>query len=213
VVLWLSASGKAGVMENGRLRAELQPVVNGGATVVAVDLFMQGEFLREGESDAPTRWVKNPREAAAFTFGYNHALLAQRVHDVLSVLAWLRSSDARPERIALVSLDSTAPVAAAAAALAGPAIDALVLDTKRFHFSEIRDLHDVNFLPGGAKYGDMPGLLALGAPRRLFLMGEDAKAPPMVSAAYEAAGVPDRLRVTADRDLPAAVQRAVESVK
>jgi hypothetical protein len=34
------------------------------------------------------------------------------------------------------------------------------------------DLRDPNFLPGGAKYGDVPGMLALHAPRALWLAGE-----------------------------------------
>ena len=42
------------------------------------------------------------------------------------------------------------------------------------------------FLPGGAKYLDLPGLIALNAPRPLWLAGEGQE-PAMITAAYRAA--------------------------
>ena len=33
-------------------------------------------------------------------------------------------------------------------------------------------IHDPDFLPGGAKYDDLPGMLAVAAPAPLFLAGE-----------------------------------------
>jgi len=59
----------------------------------------------------------------------------------------------------------------------------------------VLDLHDVNFLPGGAKYGDLPGLLALAAPARLWLAGEGPEAPALAKAIYEKAGAAKRLEV------------------
>ena len=49
-----------------------------GVTVVCADLLFQGDFLEDGEPVKQTRVVANPREFAAFTFGYNHGLFAQR---------------------------------------------------------------------------------------------------------------------------------------
>jgi hypothetical protein len=48
------------------------------------------------------------------------------------------------------------------------------------------------FLPGGAKYLDLPGLLALHAPRPLWLAGE-AQEPAIITAAYRAASQTDAL--------------------
>ena len=42
------------------------------------------------------------------------------------------------------------------------------------------------FLPGGAKYLDLPGLIALHAPRPLWLAGE-GREPAIITAAYRAA--------------------------
>ncbi|MBI4626170.1 MAG: hypothetical protein HY736_23480 [Verrucomicrobia bacterium] len=42
------------------------------------------------------------------------------------------------------------------------------------------------FLPGGAKYLDLPGMMALNAPHPLWLAGE-SKEPEIAAAAYRAA--------------------------
>jgi hypothetical protein len=41
------------------------------------------------------------------------------------------------------------------------------------------------------KYGDLPSLLALGAPRGLWLAGETPESVDLATAAYRAVGVPD----------------------
>ena len=46
-----------------------------------------------------------------------------------------------------------------------------------------RSIGDLNFLPGGAKYGDLPGMLALGAPGELWLAGEGPMGADRWSAA------------------------------
>ena len=51
------------------------------------------------------------------------------------------------------------------------------------------------FLPGAAKYLDLPGLLALGAGGELWLGGEGDTAPPVVVQAYQAAGRSEALHV------------------
>jgi hypothetical protein len=52
-------------------------------------------------------------------------------------------------------------------------VTAAVVDTGAFRFGKILEVHSTEFLPGGAKYGDLPGMLALNAPGRLWLAGED----------------------------------------
>ncbi|MDP6719705.1 MAG: hypothetical protein QGF59_13680, partial [Pirellulaceae bacterium] len=46
------------------------------------------------------------------------------------------------------------------------------------------------FIPGAVKYGDLPALLALSAPHKLLIAGEQGATPMVVSAAYQAAGKP-----------------------
>src|SRR5213079_1265047 len=131
--------------------------------------------------------VKNPREAGAYTFGYNHALFVHRVHDVLSVVKFLKNGDGQARRLTVVGLDGAGPWAAAARAQCGEAIDQAVIDTGGFRFGNVLDLHDPNFLPGGAKYGDLPALLALGAPGRTWLAGETDEALGLAQTHYQGA--------------------------
>ena len=51
---------------------------------------------------------------------------------------------------------------------------------------EVLDLFDPNFLPGGAKYGDLPALLALGAPGRTWVAGESGDALALAQSQYRA---------------------------
>ena len=135
-----------------------------------------------------TRRVSNPREAPAYTFGYNHALFAQRVHDILTVVAFARKMDPKPKSIALVGLKGAGPWVAAAGAQCGDAVERTAVDTSGFRFESILDVHDVNFLPGGAKFGDLPGMLALCAPDKLWLAGEDAASLSFIRRQYAQAG-------------------------
>ena len=73
------------------------------------------------------------------------------------------------------------PIVAAARAVAGEAIDRAAVDTGGFRFGNLLDYRDPQFLPGGAKYLDLPGMLALGAPHPLWLAGEDHE-PALVAA-------------------------------
>src|SRR5262249_1622949 len=134
------------------------------------------EFLKDGEPLKQTRIVKNKRESAAYTFGYNDSVFAQRTHDILTLIKFIHTAKIQsipsPTSVAVAAFGHTGPIAAAARAVSGDAIDAAAIDTAGFRFGGILDYRDPNFLPGGAKYLDMPGLLALGAPQRLWVAGE-----------------------------------------
>ena len=76
--------------DDDQLVAEARKLLATGTAIVAPDLLYQGEFLAPGQTLLEARRVKNPREFAGFTLGYNRALCAQRAHDVLSIVSWLR---------------------------------------------------------------------------------------------------------------------------
>jgi hypothetical protein len=69
------------------------------------------------------------------------------------------------------------------------------VNTRGFRFGQLLDLRDPNFLPGGAKYGDLPGMLALGAPGRLWLSGEGDEALGIIKSIYGKASAADHLTV------------------
>jgi len=193
VAVWLSRDGKAGLFSAaGTPQPAVCRLLEAGVTVVGVDLIYQGEFLTDGKPLERTRRVENPREAAAYTFGYNRTVFAQRVQDVLSVLRFARSRHADAS-IMLVSLDGSGPWAAAALAQAQGAVAKAAIDTSGFRFGKVQDIHSPDFLPGGAKYFDLPGMIALAAPTPLWLGGE-AEPAEVTVAGYRAAGSPQALK-------------------
>ena len=197
-VVWVDPAGKGALFEpvNGderRLKPAVRRLVGRGVEVVGVDLIYQGEFLERGEGLKETRRVQNPRESAAYTQGYNHSLFAQRVHDLLTAIRYLRDREPPSRRLCLVGSAGAGPWVAAARALSDGAIARAAVDTGGFRFARVLDLRDVNFLPGGAKYFDVPGMLALGAPGELFLGGEGESDSSVVERVYRASEAGDRL--------------------
>jgi len=186
VAVWLSRDGKAGLFTvEGQPQPAVARLLDAGVTVVGVDLIYQGEFLADGKPLEKTRRVENPREAAAYTFGYNRTVFAQRVHDVLTAVRFAKSR--RDEAtVFLVGLDGAGPWAAAALAQANGAVAKAAIDTGSFRFGQVLDIHSPDFLPGGAKYFDLPGMMALAAPTPLWIAGEGSAPPDATAAAYRA---------------------------
>ena len=173
VVIWVHGDGKSGLFgDDDAPDPTVQKLVDAGISVAGVDLLYQGEFLIAGRPLERTPRVENPREAACYTFGYNHSVFAKRVHDVLSVIAFVRDHEYKPQRIVLMGSDGAGHIAVAAGTQASSAVHAYAIDTRGFRFKNIDDLHHPDFTPGGAKYGDLPGMLARLAPSPMLLTGE-----------------------------------------
>jgi hypothetical protein len=208
VCVWVSPQGKSALLDAaGQPIEPVRKLLDHGLVVCGADLFMQGEFLADGQQPQRTRRVDNGRQAAAYTFGYNHTWFAHRVHDLLTVIGALQAYESPPDQIDLVSVDGAGPWVAAARAIAGPAVKRAVIQTGGFRFAQVNDLHDPQFLPGGARYHDLPGMLALAAPAALWLHGEGDSPPRPLQAAYQALGQPKQLTLSSAEDpVPAAVQ-------
>ena len=187
ITIWLSEQGKAGLFQaNGSPHAAVQQLLDQELCVVGIDLLSQGEFLKDGKHPDKTRRVANPREAAAYSFGYNSPLFARRVHDILSLVTFVQNHDYTPKSVSLIALDKTGPLAVAARAQARDAIDHLAVDTQQFRFSQVTDIHSPFFLPGGARYHDLPGMLAVASPAATWLAGESNQSLRVTTAAYQA---------------------------
>lgn len=189
VVVWVTDSGKSSLLTaEGAPKPELQQLLDAGVSVAVPDLLYQGEFLKDGQPLKSARKVKNPREFVGYTLGYNHPLFAQRVHDVLTLISFCRFSKYEPTGVHLIGLGKVAgPIAAAAAFQAGKAVNKVAIGTDGFRFASLTDAYDPMLLPGAVKYGDVPGLLSLLAPRSLWLSGEKT-IPEIVTQSFSAAG-------------------------
>ena len=199
VVVWLDDSGKEALYEKGgALKPAVLRLLQAGTAVLGADLLFQGEFLADGQPVKQTRKVASPREFAGYTFGYNHALFAQRAHDVLTLAKVARGAGVgdpgNAASVAVAGFGGAGPIVAAARAVAGAAIDRAAIDTGGFRFGQLLDFRDPQFLPGGAKYLDLPGLLGMGAPQALWLAGEGSS-PELVADLYRAAGRAKQLEV------------------
>ena len=165
VAIWLDDEGSAAATGE-----EVKRLVDTGVAVVVPDLIFQG-----GEPVKQTRVVENPREFAGYTHGYNHALFAQRVHDVLTLVTFLRNTKVgtqpSPESIVLAGSGQTGVIALAARSLVGSAVDRAAVDTGEFRFGKVLDYRDPMFLPGGSKYLDVEGLAALNGTLPLWRKG------------------------------------------
>jgi hypothetical protein len=111
------------------------------------------------------------------------------VHDVIAALRYARSR-AHAE-VRLVGLGKAAGAWAAVARGVAPSlVDRAAIDTGGFRFASVAAIGDAAFVPGVAKYDDLPGALAVAAPGPLWLAGEGRRIPAVVDAAYRAAGAP-----------------------
>lgn len=192
VAVWIADEGKASLLKaDGSPKPEVQQLIDAGVSVVLPDLLYQGEFVANGQPISQARRVGNSREFVGYTLGYNHPLFSQRVHDVLTMIAFCRFSKYEPEGVHLIGLGKTSgPIAAAAAFQAGKAVNKVAIGTGGFRFDTLTDAYDPMLVPGAVRYGDVPGLLALVAPHPLWLSGEGAQPPAMVTGSYQAAKVP-----------------------
>ena len=200
VVLWLSEQGKSAIFNSeGGPSTEAQRLMDAGISVAGIDLLFQGEFVSDGQPTTKNRTVNNNRQFAGYTYGYNHSLMAQRAHDVLTALAFIKYDDQKAEELSVVALDGTGPIAAVAASrIEGPAVK-FAIDTRGFRFLGVNDFLDANFLPGGSKYGDIPGFLSLATNAELWLASETAESAALVKSAYGAAGKPNDVTFAGDK--------------
>ncbi|MHC4628768.1 MAG: acetylxylan esterase, partial [Planctomycetota bacterium] len=194
VVIWIDGRGKSALVdEQGRVVREVRQLLDAGLTVFSADLLYQGEFLADSKPLTEARASSNPRAFTGYTFGYNHPLFAQRVHDVLTLVSFACGEQFK--HIHLVGVNGAGAIVAAALSQAGADVDSAAVDTGGFRFANLESYRDVNFLPGAVKYGDLPALLALSTPHRLLVCGETEESLGIVKSAYAASGRAQHLSI------------------
>lgn len=192
-LVWLNDAGKAGIFDaQGRFAPGVRRALDAGYTVIGIDLLQQGEFRPDG---TPLEHVKlaSTRPFAGYTYGYNLPLTAERVQDVLGAVAYARSR-AGNGSVLLMGRGTVAAVAAGARALAGDAITRAAINPRGFRFVRIDRIDHPDLVPGAAKYGDVPALLALSAPHALWVR-DDTGDLGLVRQAYRAADAANNLHM------------------
>jgi len=193
VVLWIDGDGKSSLLdEAGKWNAKAAEYLEMGITIVAPDLFGQGESKLENSNSEKSehagrskqRVVENPRQYAGYTYTYNPSLFVQRTHDVMTLVAWMQSPSWSSHEVTLYGRNGAEPIAAAALAVSGETgIEKMLLDTAAFRFDDLTDYRDSYFVPGAVKYGDLPALLALATATQIEV--EQDTLPPLAKLAAE----------------------------
>jgi hypothetical protein len=193
VVIWVHSDGMPTIMQDGKFVPAARQILDKGATILAADVF----FTRP---TTPPPAV-NPGYAG-YTFAYNRPLLANRVHDILTLIAYAQG---RPntKAVSLVGFNQAGPWVLLARALGGEAIARTAVDVNRFRFDSVTKATDEMMLPGALKYSGLPALVALCAPGELYLHNDgDAGTIAFARDAYQAAGMANRLQQAPDKVAP-----------
>src|SRR5262245_44874550 len=214
-VIWVHPAGKASLFEKGRLTPAAQALVNKGYAVVAPDTFLTGELTgptstnqaNEQPKKKQAPWDGAPpypvdRGFAGYTYGYNRTVFANRVHDILTAVAFARDK-LQANTIHIVGWEGAGPWVAAARALCGDAVSRAAIDMNQFRFENIKDVTDENLLPGAVKFGGVPAFLALCAPGEVFAHNHQGTHSGQLSkSAYDAAGAGDKLKRQPEKAKP-----------
>ncbi|HBI41469.1 MAG TPA: hypothetical protein DDY78_01260 [Planctomycetales bacterium] len=180
VVVWVHPAGKSSLYKDGKLVPAAEKILDAKAGILAVDVLGTGELSLDKQP------IVDPKYAG-FTFGYNRPLLAQRVHDILTAVAFVRGNE-KTKQVDLVGWDEAGPWVMLARALCGDAVARTAADANGFSFDKVKTTDDPMMLPGAVKYGGLYALTGLAAPGELYLHNLDRALTdswlPSVYAAY-----------------------------
>ena len=116
---------------------------------------VHSKLFRPGEKNRP---VAGKREAPCYTYGYNRPLLAQRVHDVLTILKFALTRENHPVKSIAVHADGPTYFPIASLALYLTENQPVTLSSNDRAFPGIQDSYlDPDFVPGWARY-PVPGV-------------------------------------------------------
>lgn len=185
VVVWIHPRGKDSLFQDGKLIPAAKQILDRKSAILAADVFGTGEL----SLDKPL--AVNP-QYAGFTFGYNRTLLAERVHDILTAIAFAKNYD-KVKTVHLAGFEKAGPWVLLARGLCGDAVSRTAADFNGFRYDKVRTTSDEMMLPGALRYGGLPALAALAAPGELYVHNHRGTGSGQwLKAVYEAAGATDK---------------------
>jgi hypothetical protein len=190
-VVWIHPRGKTSLFQDGKLVAAAKKILDRKSAILAVDVFGVGDL----SLDKP--FAVDPKYAG-FTFGYNRTLLAERVHDILTAVAFAKNHE-QVRTVHLVGFDKAGPWVLLARGLCGDAVARTATDFNGFRFDQVQTISDEMMLPGGLKYG-LPALAALAAPGELYVHNHRGTGlGQWLTAVYETAGAKDKIHMSSEK--------------
>lgn len=185
-VIWVHPRGTASLYEGNNFAPAVRELARKRASIIALDA------LGTGKRSKSARFAINDR-FAGYTFGYNAPLVAERVQDILTAVAYAKSSK-KGKNIHLVGFGEAGPWVALARGLCGDTVARTAVDMNNFRFEQILSIQDPMMLPGALKYGGLPTLMTLAAPHELLVHNTRGAGPATpLETAYRVAGQPGNL--------------------
>jgi dienelactone hydrolase len=198
VVVWVHPDGKRSLWPDGKLSAEARRILDRKGAILAADVLLTGEFDEAQLPPTPKQWAG----FVGYRYGYNRPLLAERVHDVLTAVAFAKGHE-KTKTVELLGWDKAGPWVLLARGLCGDAVARTAVDCDGFRFDKVVTLGDEMLLPGAVKYGGLPAFVALSAPGELYIHHhEDTGVGHWVRPAYAVAGMRERLTQSPEKATP-----------
>jgi dienelactone hydrolase len=192
VVVWVHPRGKLSLFDHGQLTPAARQIIDHKAAILAIDTFGTGELTPDMPPTVNAKF-------AGYTFGYNRPLLAQRVHDILTAVAFAKGHD-KTKVVHLVGWEKAGPWVLVARGLCGEAVARTAADRDGFRFEDVHSTSDERMLPGALKYGGLSALAALAAPAELYVYDQGSSPDPWLKAVYAAAAGSEKLVGHAEKD-------------
>ena len=199
--------GKAAFIDaSGNPDPLLAGLLDKGHTVLAIDTFLTGEF------NLPDKPTPAPDPHIGFFPCFNRTLLAQRVHDILTAVAFLHGRDGI-KSVNLVGIQVQGPWCLLARGLCRDEVSRTAVDVGDFSFAGVKDVADPMYLPGGLKYGGLPALAALSAPGELLLSTAGNFDASWVTDAYRSAGADPESRRLRIENKPVKIEQLLGGLR
>ena len=185
--------GKVSLVDQrqGKPGAVVADLLAAGQLVLALDLFMSGEF------HSPLQKVERREDLAHFTT-YNQTMAACRIQDILSGIKYLLQRE-DVQKVQLLGLQEAGPWCLLARALA-PELGRTAVDYNRFQADQDQTWIDQLYIPGIRAAGGMRSAAALCAPGALLVHNGGKHFPgDWAQAAYRVSGKGRQLQVSEKR--------------
>jgi len=202
IIIWVHPEGIASLWKDGKLVPAAQAVIDKGAGILAVETFRTGDAAKDPR--ATTNMKVASLAYAGYYYGYNRALVAERVHDILTAVAFVKGYD-KTKSVSLVGFEKAGPWVVLARGLCGDAVTRTAADLNGFRFEQVKDFDDEMMLPGALKYGGLLTLAGVIAPNELYLhnaKGTGARAHLL--GAYQSTGQGSKLQLHEAKSDPGA---------
>jgi hypothetical protein len=156
-VIWNDSRGMASLFESdGHTPTAATKLLLQHYSILAPDVLGIGQSRPPSATTQPT--VKGERSYAGYRFGYNRTLLANRAHDLLTVIRYAKSR--HPKSISLLGTGRAGVWTLLAQALSDDQTQRAAIDINGFDFNQVTATDDEMLLPGAIKYGGIKGVAA-----------------------------------------------------